>query len=415
MYIKNNHIYLSGVTARQIAQEFGTPLFVYEEDIIRRQYRVLFEYIPYRPLIVHYACKANWNVQVMKLLRDEGAHLDACSPGDVRLGLAAGYTPDQILYTGYALSDDELRYLIDKGVRINVDSLSQMARYAQLGGRGKIGIRVNPGIEAGFHAHVTSGVRSSKFGLHPVQFDEARALAEANDLAIAGLHIHLGSDILQFDPFLESLDVLLSFAEQFDALEYVDLGGGLGVPFDPDDEPFDLETYGQRLTERLERWHEENGRRLTLCLEPGEFLVSESGHLLMRVVDVKPPVSLDGEPTPRFAGTDSSYNHVFSAAMYDAYHGILVAGRAEESPSQPVHVCGNLMQSGDVLAKNRMLPPLREGDILVMQNCGTYAMCRATRFNGRPLPAEVMVKEGKSRLIRERESLDDLLAHQVLD
>ncbi len=348
-------------------------------------------------------------------MREEGAHLDACSPGDVHLALAAGYVPDQILYTGYAVSDEELRFILEHGLSLNVDSLSQLARYAKLGGKGKIGIRINTGVRAGFHVHVTSATPASKFGLHLNQLNEAKALAAAHGLTIAGLHTHLGSDILQAEPFLKALDVLLMAAEGFENLEYIDLGGGLGVPFGPDDRPFDLVAYGHTLDERLSEWCGRRGQPLALYLEPGEYLVAESSYLLTRVVDIKPAVVHNAGSTPTFVGTDTSFNHVFATAIYDAYHKILVADRAMEPGSEYVHICGNLMQAGDVLAKDRMMPPLHEGDLLVMANCGAYAMCRASRFNGRPLPAEVVVKDGQAQIVRQRETLRDLLANQVLD
>lgn len=415
MKISDSRVYLGGVSAERLAEEFGTPLFVIEENVIRRQYRSILEGIPYRPLTVFYACKANWNVQVMRVLCEEGARLDACSPGDVHLAFAAGYTPDQILYTGYAVGDEELHFILEHNLSLNVDSLSQLARYAKLGGRGKIGIRINTGVQAGFHIHVTSATPASKFGLHLTQLDEAKALATASGLTIAGLHTHLGSDILQKEPFLKALDVLLGAADQFGDLEYIDLGGGLGVPFGPDDQPFNMVTYGQILDERLSAANCRRKRPLTLYMEPGEYLVAECTYLLTRVVDIKPSVVHDDGNTPTFVGTDSSFNHVFATAIYDAYHKIHIADRAVESSGESVHICGNLMQSGDVLAKDRPMPLLHEGDLLVMENCGAYAMCRASRFNARPLPAEVMVKDGQARLARRRETVQDLLANQVQD
>jgi diaminopimelate decarboxylase len=415
MEIRDNKVFLGGISATQLAEDYGTPVFVMEEDVIRNQYRSLSRNVAYRPLVVHYACKANWNVQVMRVLRDEGAELDACSPGDVHLAIAAGYVPDQILYTGYAVSDDELRHTIKYGLLLNVDSLSQITRYAKLGGRGKIGLRINTDVQAGSHVHLSSATTTSKFGLHFSQFEEVSTLASMHNLTIGGLHTHLGSDILKREPFLQALDVLLSAAERFGDVEYVDLGGGLGVPFAQIEHPFDLFVYGQELTRRLEEWCANHSRRLTLRLEPGEFLVSESGCLLTRVVDIKPAAHVGPERSPLFIGTDTSLNHIFGAVFYETYHDILIADRAEEPEGQRVHICGNLMQAGDVLAKDRLLPSLHEGDVLVIQKCGSYAMCRASRFNGRPLPAEVIVKDGQARLARRRESLDDLLINQILD
>jgi len=415
MQIQDNRVILGGVSTSRLAEEYGTPLYVVEEDSLRRQYRSLWEGIHYRPLRIYYACKANWNVQVMRILRLEGAGVDVCSPGDVRLARAAGYECDQMMYTGYAVSDDELGHIIDLGLSLNVDSLSQLQRYARLGGRGRIGLRVNTGVRAGFHTHVTSAVPSSKFGLHLGQLQDARDLAATNGVQVVGLHTHLGSDILQSAPFLSALDVLLAAAEGFPDIKYLDLGGGVGVPFGPNDRPFDVAAYGQALEERLDAWAQRHERRLALYIEPGEYLVAESAFLLMRVVDIKPSVACGTELTPVFVGTDGSFNYVFATAIYDAYHKVLIADRAADPASERVYICGNLMQAGDILAKDRLMPPLHEGDLLVMANCGAYAMCRAPRFNGRPLPAEVMVADGQSRVARRRETVDDLLANQVVD
>jgi len=408
--ILDNQVYIGGVSACELADQFGTPLFVIEEDSIRRQYRALRENITHHPLVVHYACKANSNVQVMRVLRDEGAHIHACSPGDVHLALAAGYEPQQVSYTGYAVSEDELRLAITHGLLVQMDSLSQFERYARLGGRGRVGVRLNSGVEAGYHPHFTSGGSTDKFGIHPAQLEEALELATAHGLSIVGLHSNLGSDILEVDPFVDALQVVLELADRCEDLEYVNLGGGLGVPFHPDDEPFDLAGYGRALGDHISRWCDERGRELTLCLEPGEFLVAEAGSLLTSVIDVKPAVQHGDTRSPTFVGTDTSCNHLFGAAVYGAYHHVLVADRAEDPATERVYVCGNVMQTGDILARDRVLPPLQEGDLLVFRTCGAYSMCRASRFNGRPLPAEVMVKDGRSRLIRERETLDDLLS-----
>ncbi len=415
MEIADNQVYLGGISAERLADEFGAPLFVIEEDVIRRQYRTIFEGIPYRPLTVFYACKANWNIQIMRVLSREGALLDACSPGDVHLAFAAGYRPEQIMYTGYAVSDEELDFVLEHGLALNVDSLSQLIRYARRGGKGRVGVRVNTGVQAGFHLHVTSATPASKFGVHINQLDAVRNSASDYGLKIVGLHTHLGSDILQSEPFLRALDILLIAAERFEDLEYIDLGGGLGVPFAPEDQPFDVAAYGQLLNKRLVEWCTQHGRQLSLYLELGEYLVAESTYLLMRVTDIKPAVTVGNANTPIFVGTDASFNHVFATAIYNAYHTMLVANRATEPGGLHVNICGNLMQAGDILAKERLLPALHDGDLLVMTNCGAYAMCRASRFNARPLPAEVMVKDGHARLVRKRETWKDLLTNQILD
>lgn len=414
MQVRNGVVYLGGVPATQIAARYGTPLYVIETDQIRARYLQFVDHIAYRPFQVHYSCKANANVRVMRYLRGLGAHLDACSPGDLAFGEAAGFTPDEVYYTGSAVSDDELRQVVEAGVRFNADSLSQLERYGRLAPGRSAGLRITCGVVAGFHAHVQSAGTNSKFGIHPDQIASALAIAARHDLRLTGLHTHLGSDLFDVEQPIAALDVLIALSDQLSDLEYIDVGGGWGVPFAPGDPEFDMPRYGALVTSRMTALSHRRGRDITFRVEPGAYLLSDSGVLLTRVTDLKPPVLVGDAWTPDFAGTDTSYNHVFSAAMYDSYHGILVADRADAPAERRYHVAGNLMQAGDILARERPLPTLREGDLLVIQNCGSYAACRAPTFNERPRPAEVMVMEGEAIVTRRRETVEDLLSHQAL-
>lgn len=413
MRIEAGSVYLGGLAAAEIAARFGTPLYVIETGLIQARYEQLVGQIPYRPLRVNYACKANANVQVMRFLRELGAHLDACSPGDLAFGDAAGFQPGEVFYTGCAMSDQELQLVAERGVWFNADSLSQLERYGRLAPGGAVGLRVNCGVLAGFHAHVQSAGQTSKFGLHPGQIAEARALADRFGIRITGLHTHLGSDLFEIRPPIRALDVLIELSDELPDLEFIDVGGGWGVPFVPGDPEFDMAAYGALVTERMAALSERRGRPIVFRVEPGAYLLSDAGVLLTRITELKPPVVLNDTWTPFFAGTDTSYNHCVSIVLYDSYHGILVADRADASANRPYDVVGNLMQAGDVLAKHRPLPDLQVDDLLVILNCGAYAACRAPTFNERPRPAEVLVAHGEARLARRAESVADLLAQQV--
>lgn len=414
MDMRDERIFFDGVSAEELAATYGTPLYVLEADTVRRRLRSLEEHIVHRPLRVYYACKANWNVSVISLLRELGTGLDVCSSGDVHLGLKAGFAPSAMIYTGYAVTRDELRLIQQLGIVLNVDSLSQIERYAQIGGRGTIGLRINTGVSAGFHTQIRAAEPDSKFGVHPSQVRQAVQLARSHGLTIDGLHTHLGSDILEVAAFVSAIDILLELAAEIDTVSYIDLGGGLGIQYAPDETPIDLAALGVALTDRLAQAEQRRGAPLALYLEPGEWLATEAGWLLTRVTDVKPGFTVDRNTVPTFVGTDTSMNHAFAAAVYGGYREILVNGRVTAAPVDRVYVCGNLMQGGDVLARHRPLPPIYEGDLLVLANCGSYAMARASQFNARPLPAEVLVDVGQARLIRRRQTVEDLLRDQLL-
>jgi diaminopimelate decarboxylase len=415
MEVHHGKLYLRDLAATEIAARYGTPLYVMEIDRVKTQYRQFLDGISYRPLVVLYACKANANVQLMRALREMGAWLDACSPGDLAFGAAAGFTPDQISYTGSSVSDDELRLVVDRRVSFNADSLSQLDRYGRLAPSQAVGLRVNCGVVAGFHSHVQSAGSQSKFGIHPGQLQEALVVARRHDLRVTGIHTHVGSDIFDVDTPIRALDVLIRLSYSLSDLEFVDVGGGWGVPFITGDPSFDMASYGKAVSMRMGDLSAARGRPITFRIEPGAYLVSDAGTLLTRVTDLKPPVTVNEALTPYFVGTDTSYNHVFSAAMYDSYHEIVVADKADAPTVQTYHIVGNLMQAGDILAKDRPLPVLELGDLLVIKNCGAYSACRAPTFNERPRPAEVMVDGREAYLIRRQETVEDMLAHQVLD
>lgn len=413
MIIDQGRLTLGGVPASDIAARFGTPVYAIEREAIRARYERMVSAIVYRPLAVHYACKANPSVAILRYLRGLGAGLDACSPGDLAFGDAAGFTADEVIYTGCVMSEAELRFVAQRGLLLNIDSLSQLERFGVLAPGAKVGLRINCGITAGFHPHVQSTTIASKFGIYPVQIAEALAVAARHGLRVVGLHTHLGSDIFDIGPAVRALEILIELSEQLPELEYVDVGGGWGVPFMPDDPEFDMETYGTRVSRLMSDLSNQRSRPIVLRAEPGAYLLSDAGWLLMRVTDLKMPVQLDDGSTPWFAGTNSSYNHVFSAAMYDSFHQVFVADRADSPVASRYHLVGNLMQAGDVLAKDRPLPELRVGDVLAMKNCGSYSACRAPVFNSRPRPGEVLVWDGQAQLIRRHETVADLLAEQI--
>ena len=399
---------LGGAAADRLAAEYGTPLYVYDEECIRTAFTALRQAFAVPDLRIHFATKANSNPWILRLLRQLGAWADVVSPGEILLARTAGFPPERLLYNGNSASDAELRTALDQGVRINVESLSQLRRLAAMAPGTAISIRFNIYVGGGHHSHVITGGPESKFGIDWEQAAEAQRVAGAGGLRVAGVHCHIGSGVLQAERFVQAVTNLLVTARRFPALEQVNFGGGIGIPYRRGERPLDLERLGSLLTGAYDAFCAEYGARPALCLEPGRFLIARAGTLLCRVTAVNQARKY------RFAGTDSGFNHLVRPAMYGSYHHLEpVAPRS--GPPRPTVVTGNICESGDVFTRGeagiepRPLPPLQEGDLLAIRDAGAYGFAMASRYNSFPLPAEVLVDAGRARLIRRRDALAQLL------
>jgi len=396
MRVRNNKLCLGDVEAEGLAREYGTPLYVYDEEVIRSRWSDLVAAIPWPRLRLHYACKANGNVEILKLLRELGARAETVSRGEILLALQAGFGPQQILHTCSNVGVDELRSVLASGVMVNLDSLGQIRHCGEWNPGGCVSVRINGGIGAGHHPHVITGGPDSKFGIDVSQLDEARALAQEHQLQIVGVHQHIGSNVLDAALLAEAMKVVLDSAAGFPGLEFVDFGGGLGIPYRPDERPLDVQQFGAMAAELFDRFCRRYGKPLDMVLEPGRYLVAEAGTLLATVTDVK------RTPFHTFVGLDTGFNHLVRPAMYGAYHPILNASGVD-GQQEVVWVAGNLCESGDLLARDRTLTRCREGDTLAILNAGAYGFSMSSNYNARPRPAEVMVCGGTARVIRPRE------------
>ncbi len=405
--LHDGRAFIAGIAVSELAARHGTPLYVLDGGIVSANLRRIQEAFAQMPVSVFYSCKANPSVGLLRRLRANGVGLDACSPGDLAFAAAAGFTGGEISFTGHAVADDELRAVVEADAGFTADSLSQVDRFGRLAPRREIGLRLNCGIDAGFHAHVRAGAFESKFGVHRPQVEEAITLAGRHELRIAGLHGHLGSGVTGHTPYLALLDALLEVGEALPDLKWINLGGGWA---DEGDDGFDLRGFAGNVQARLDALE----RPLELRLEPGGFLVLNAGCLLTRVTEIKPSVRVGDRTTPAFVGTDMSHNHLVSSVIYGAQHPIWVANRADAAPTARFDVVGNLMQAGDVIAKNRSLPPPELGDVLVIGGCGGYAAWRAPNFNERPRPAEILVEGQTVTLLRRAETEADLLALEAV-
>ena len=407
MEIRTGIVHLGGVPARRLLERYGSPLYVYEEETLRGRARELVEAITYPDKAVKYACKANTNIVLMSILREEGMGIDAISPGEIYAALKAGFKPEQILFTSNNATAEELTYAVSKKVTVNLDSLSNLETFGKMYPGREICVRINPNVGGGHHHHVITGGRGSKFGITYTHVGEILETARRYGLMVRGIHQHIGSGILDSDIFVQAMDVLLEVAPRFKDISFIDFGGGIGVPYREDQKRIDVRLFGQKITEDFESFCGRYGRRLTLVIEPGRYPVAESGFLLAKVTAVK-----KGE-THRFVGTDTGFNHLVRPAMYGSYHRILHAENAD-GETIPQVVAGNICESGDVFTRDengivdRQLPTFKEGDVVCVCNAGAYGYSMSSNYNSRPRPAEVLVKGGEVRLIRKRERMEDL-------
>lgn len=399
-------MYIDGINPERLADEYGTPLYIYDADTIRTRFRQLRQSLTIPNTRIYYAAKANSNIAILRIFRDEGAYINAVSPGEIFLAMEAGFNSNQIMFTGDNLPVEDMRYAINKGVLVNLDSLSQLVTYSKLNPAAPISLRINPGIEAGFHDHVITAGPRSKFGIDPVELKKAQEIANTAQLEIIGLHMHIGSGILHSDPLLKAAETLLNLAKGFEDLKFINFGGGLGIPYKSNEKPINVETYCQSLVERFVYWTEKYGKQLILAIEPGKFLVAESGVLLTRVTAIK------AKGHKKLIGVDTGFNHLLRPALYNAYHEIIPVNKTRTSPEWTADIVGYICENSDFLARDRPFSAVNEGDLLAVMNVGAYGFSMASNYNSRLLPAEVLISNRKIRLIRRRQALEDLLRDQ---
>lgn len=414
---EKGNLSIGGADALELAREYGTPIYAIDEARIRENYQRLYQAFSskYSDFKIYYACKANTNLAVMRILEKEGSGIDAVSPGEIYTALLAGFNPERILYTGNNVTDEELEFALSSGVRINLDSLSQLERLARLpGAEGKdISFRVNPKVGAGHHDHCITGGDLSKFGI--MEEEAVQAYQKALELGFnpVGIHSHIGSGILDPEPFKLAVHTLMDVAgrvyrEAEVEFDFIDFGGGIGIPYEPQESVLDLEQFSQEITDLFkEKIYEYNMGNPTMFLEPGRYLVGDASYLLTRVNTIK-------QSYRKFAGVDAGFNTLLRPTMYGSYHHIVLANKPDAKPTQNIDIAGNVCESGDLFARDRPMPDIKEGDLLAILNAGAYAFSMSSQYNSRPRAAEVLVNEGRSELIRERETFADLLSKQNL-
>jgi diaminopimelate decarboxylase len=408
MHNTNNRLYLGDYEATVLIEKYGSPLFVYEENVIRQRCRQLKNIAKNNNVRVYYSCKANSNISILKIIRDEGLFVDAMSPGEIYLEKLAGFTSDQILYVSNNLTKDEIKYGVDEGILMSMDSISQLEYYGQVNPGGEVMVRINPGIAAGHHVKVMTGYKS-KFGVVIAEVDTIKNVDDKYNLKIVGLNIHIGSLFLNDDEYIEAAQKLLEVSDLFKDIKYIDFGGGFGIPYRKADETrLNLETFANRFDKLLTDWHNQNEKDdVIFFIEPGRYPVAESGTLITTVTSVKNNYGTE------YIGTNIGFNILIRPAMYDAYHEILVCNNVEDENKNVVTVCGNICESGDIFAKDRELPEINLGDTLAILDAGAYGFSMSSNYNSRLRPAEIMIeRDGGIKIIRERETFDILALNQ---
>jgi diaminopimelate decarboxylase len=399
-----------GVSLDAIIEDVGTPVYVYSARAIREAYHAIDAAFAAHPHAIHYALKANSTLALLRVLRQLGSRADANSVGEIQVALRAGFAPRDIVFTGVGKTRDELAFAVGAGVNaINVESPGELDRVAAIaaerGAQARVAVRVNPNIDAGSHPNISTGLNTNKFGVALTEAPEIyRARLGVKSLRFVGVHIHIGSQITSAEPMARAAEAITDLARALVAegvpLEHVDLGGGLGVNYDgrPTLTPAD---YAAAVLPALRRCG------LPVVLEPGRAMVAHAGALVARVVDTKQYP--DGR---RFAVLDAGMTELMRPALYGSYHRI-VPVRPRATGESAWDVVGPICESSDVFARDRQLPELEVGDAVALLDTGAYGSVMASTYNRRPLAPEVLVDDGSWRLIRRRQTIDDLLAYEV--
>lgn len=416
MQVRDRVLHVGEVSTVDLAARYGTPLYVYDAALIRRQIERISSSFAAMPLRPFYAMKANGNLAVLRLFREAGFGCDAVSPGEIFLAMRAGFDAEAIWFTCSNVSDDDLRGVPDPRIVVNVNSMAEIDRCLALRLPNPIALRINPDVGAGHHADVITAGESVKFGIDLAEIESARMIVEDSGHQVVGIHAHIGSGVDSPEPLLAAAQRLLEIAPAFANLRWINFGGGISVPYRPGDREFPIEDYGRRLCELAAGPLAARG--ITAIIEPGRYLVAQSGILLARATTRRVSIGVE------WVGVDSGFNHLQRPSKYDAYHHILNASNGDAGslrdawddslPREPVVVAGNICESGDVFTRQRGAPapraidPIAVGDLVAFCDAGAYGFSMASHYNARFLPAEVLVDGGEVRLIRQRQTYEDL-------
>lgn len=400
--------FFRGNNVFDLLDEYGSPLYVYNEAILRKRCSEIKNLITYDNFVPHYSIKANTNIHLLKIIHEEGLHADAMSPGEIFLALESGFKPEELFFIPNNVTREDMAYAIERGILTSVDSLSQLELYGELNPGGKVAIRFNPGIGAGHHEKVVTAGKKTKFGVNPEDVHMVKNLLKQYDLTLVGVNQHIGSLFMNDEAYIESTKSILAIAKEFDDLEFIDLGGGFGIPYHKEEgeERLNLEALGHKLDAIVHKFVEEYGKKVQFQIEPGRYIPCESGLILGNVTSLKENGGV------HYLGTDIGFNVLQRPIMYNSHHDLELYSHFANPPAPilPFNVVGNICESGDILAHQRMLPTPHIGDVIGVLDAGAYGFCMSSSYNQRPRTAEVLIEtNGHVKLIRKRETLEDLL------
>ena len=379
------------MTLQDLIRQFGTPLYVYEEDRISENYKLIDGSISYQNKEIHYAVMCNSNRAILEIMKQLGASVQINSLHELDLVKEAGFKSSQISFTSTGLDTESLERLVQEGVQVNLDSVEEVEKYCRLNPNGNFGIRIKMKEDIKLPEGHTNSPKDSDIGICEEDFERVKEIAKQNGCRVNGIHGYLASNILASEPFLQSSDYLVQCARQFPDLEYVNFGSGFGVPNKPEEQRFDFEGIGQhysRLTQKLSDYF---GRSIQLKVEPGRSLIATAGTLYARVMNVK---QLNGK---KQIAVNAGFGEFARPRIYGAYHDIEVVEKTGETELYDIR--GNTVLQSDFLGRNRQLPKVEEGDILAIKNTGAYGIVMASGFPGKELPKEVLVSSDKQALL----------------
>jgi diaminopimelate decarboxylase len=415
---KNKDLNFGDINLRELSEEYSTPFYLVNEKLIRKRYNNLKSLLntKYKNNEIHYAVKANSNLAILKILESEGASVDCSSVGEVRSCLKAGIPSERIIYTGNMFTNEDLEFAVKNDILVNLDSISQLDRlnriYEKLDKeKMPLSFRINPEFGAGHHAHTITAGKDIKFGILDDQVIEAYRKAQEYGFSQFGTHIHIGSGILDPDDFKKAfnkyIDIILHLSDTLDiTFNFVDFGGGLGIPYHPREEPLNLDLYMENLLEPFNRLLESGDFGTpNLKIEPGRYIVGESSVLVTQINTIK------NNGYKKFLGVDAGFQTLIRPTMYDSYHHIIHC-QQKDGEIDTYDVAGPICESGDILGHERKITAPAEGDCLAILDVGAYGFTMASVYNSRPRPAELLINDGKVHVIREEETYEDLFKHQ---
>lgn len=397
-------LFLTRQQVHELLEEYGSPLYVYSEQILQKSCRDMRGLLAADDAHVSYSVKANTNLTLLGIAHEQGMYADAMSRGEIELCRMAGFAPQEIFYVCNNVSGQEMRFAAENGLVVSIDSVSQMQTLGENCPGARAAVRVNTEFGDGHHEKVVTAGKKTKFGVELKLLEETCRMADRYGVKIVGLNQHIGSAVHDTHMYEAAANVLIDTALAFPELELIDFGGGFAVPYRPEEEAIDLAALGamfERLHERLVREHP-NGRNISMRIEPGRYVVAECGVLLGTVEAVKE------NHGKTYIGTDIGFNVLARPMLYDAYHHIVLPD-CEGKEEQMVTVAGNICESGDILAKDRMLPIPECGDAIAVLTAGAYGFVMSSDYNCRMRPAEVLLcANGSYQLIRRRQTLEDI-------